>query len=319
MKRCIAFVLLTFCMLMLSACGKNVSYVEPSDKVLLDAKLFYKQSSLVVFGSCTAATVKKEINYYTIQISEVIAGEVDNSRTIQVTGKSMDVGYGYLLFLEATDNSDYYKMLNDTALKISSNSVFWDGTWVNLNTILNELYSFASTITIPGTTYFYTKLKDLTTASDAIFIGKVLEAPAISKTKVKSQVDGAIVENTIEASVVKVVVYGSIKGNLKYGSTIRLVNFPSAVSSMTDAISLDAVSLNPSNVIPLSNESTYMFFTHKTKDVKQDYYFPVNPVQGWISVARDFVTVARFNTPLYGYKTLPLLIRDVRSSLVLIK
>ncbi|NLB61166.1 MAG: hypothetical protein GX802_01880 [Clostridiales bacterium] len=319
MKRCFAFVLLTFCMLILSACGKRVSYVEPSEKVLLDAKLFYRQSSLVVFGSCTAATVKKEITFYTIQISEVIAGEVDDSRTIQVTAKSLDVGSGYLLFLVSTDDSDNYKMLNDTALKIKTDSVLWDGTWLSLNTILNELYSFASTITIPGTTYFYTKLKDLTTASDAIFIGKVIESPAISKTKVKSQVDGAIVENTVDASVVRVVVYGSVKGDLKYGTTIRLVNYPSAVSSMIDAISLDAVSLNHSNVMPLSNDSTYMFFIQKTKDVKQDYYFPVNPVQGWISVARDFVTVARFNTPLYGYKTLPLLIRDVRSSLVLTK
>ena len=318
MKRCIAFILLAFCVLALAACRTSkVSYVEPSEKVLLDAKLYYKQSSLVVLGNCTEVKPEKDENHYTIQISEVIAGEVDSSRAIQVAGKSLNAGNNYLLFLAAIEDSSYYRIVNDSELRITADSVLWNGTWVNLKTVLSELYSFAATITIPGTTYFYTKLSDLTEAADAIFIGEVLDAPKIKKMNVKSQIDGAIVENAVEASVVKVVVYGTIKGNLKYGTTIKLVNIPSTASSMTDSKSLENVSMDTYSIINLANESTYMFFVQKTKDVKQDYYFPLNPIQGWILVDRDFVTVARFNTPLYGYKTLPLLVRDVKSSLVI--
>ncbi|MBQ7092305.1 MAG: hypothetical protein IJN83_06600, partial [Clostridia bacterium] len=99
---------------------------------------------------------------------------------------------------------------------------------------------------------------------------------------------------------------------LGYGSSVQLMYIPQSVGGMTDGATLEPISRSQEDIIELTEGDTYLFFLADDPDAKQDYAFPVNPIQGWVKVENDVLTASDANAALTGYETLPQLISDMR-------
>lgn len=59
----------------------------------------------------------------------------------------------------------------------------------------------------------------------------------------------------------------------------------------------------------------YLFFTLNGPDAKQDYIFPINPMQGFLKITNDALTVPYGNRAMLSFDSLDAAVRAIRSIL----
>jgi hypothetical protein len=260
----------------------------------------------------------KGFECYDLKITEVIAGEADAGDLIH-SGKAMEVGGEYLLYLSEGEDALYAE---DTAgyalqagpLPVKDDTVDWDGSKVDYSDLMRDIGEMSSVIVAPAKTYFYNKLADLVNASDEIFIGRVTEMPRLKELPFRTRDEGVSTESTPLASVVSVQAFGSVKGSIRYGDTVKLVYSRDMAANLLCADTLAVLTEKYS--IPLLREGElYVFFLNRGPDAKQSYMFPVNVYQGSVRLSGDALYVPRSNAALEGYDSLAPLVSDMRKVL----
>ena len=291
------------------------------ERFLSDARQSYRSASLVVSARCednyTAADGSAVSR---VRVKDVLAGSVLNNALLHVKGQLVPGGE-YLLYLNSDRDVHYaedqraYVSVSAEHFVINGENVEYGGSSMALEEIRQDMAELNKTVTVHGGVYYYDSMETLRDASESIFIGRVLSVSQSRNTKFRSQEGGSTIEKTASAYTATVAVYGSVKGAMPYGSTIRIMNIPAAAGSMTDGLTLETVSKDTEDILPLQPDQTYLFFLAEDPDAKQDYTFPVNPIQGWVKLNNDMIECSPANGALAGYDTLPGLVADMRKGI----
>jgi len=289
------------------------------ERFLSDARQSYRSASLVVSASCEDNfTAADGCIVSRVTVDEVLAGKAAPGDLIHIQSQLIP-GSRYLLYLNNgedvhfAEDQNVYVPVSPEPFIIVEDTVEYGGSSLSIREIKKDMAELDKIITAHGAVYYYDNLDALRDASESIFIGRVAAVSPLKNTRFRSQQGGSTVEKTTPASVVTLTVYGSVKGALGYGSTIQLMYIPQSAAGMTDGATLEPVSCSDEDIVELTEGTTYLFFLAEDPDAKQQYNFPVNPIQGWVRMDNDMLTYSDENGALAGYDTLPQLVADMRS------
>lgn len=290
-------------------------------RILAEARQDYRDASLVVSGTCIQSHVNAEgENCYDLCIEQVLAGQAQPGDVIHCTSV-MSVGQDYLLYLTQGEDMPHtedmlgYDLVSSEPFSLSQGKVFYGGQSVDLDVLLQDMAELDAMISAPSGFYYYDELDALVQAADDIFIGRVDKAPALKDTKFRSQDNGTTVEHTLPASVVSVTAYGGIKGALKYGDQLQLLHAPAMNADVVNAATLTAEPYTEAQAPKLQQGGIYLFFTLKGPDSKQHYNFLINPMQGFVPVDGDTLSVPMGNRAMYKIERLDMAVKAIRKAL----
>ncbi len=324
-KRIAMLCALLFAVLCLCACGMETQDVPlASEADIYDMQRLYRNSSLVVVGSCYRVHTNADGNTCCdMKIERTIAGSLaEEGDTIHCANSTMKVGISYLVYLEhgedvyQSEDMDSFDIVDGAAYAVKNDVVYYNGTVIDIAAIESGIQGESGVISAQAEPLYYKNISALTNGSDYIFIGRITDVPASKLVSFRSNEDGATIENKMFASVLSVDVYGSMKGELKYGSTISVVYCPMMVENMIDAATLKPTYFTLDK-LPVPKEGQIcLFFLTSGPDEKQEYLFGVNPLQFMVEVGSgDTVQVDSANRALSGYKSLDAVVRNIKKAL----
>ena len=303
----------------LCACSSPASAVT-DERAMAQIRQDYRSASLVVRGKCVELHNNADGEVCCdLEITEVVAGDADVGDRVHCTGADMWVDSSYLVYLTSSGDVSYaedeaaYSIVS--ALEIVDNAVTVSGVRIDYSVLRTDVRKLNSVIGAPGNFYYYSDVSALCAGADEIFIGRAGKVGELRDTDLRVSENGSTAEYTIPAAVTNVTVYGNIKGQYSYGDTVRLVYSPATSADIVDAVTLTAASYTASDAPKLSEGGLYMFFLIKGTDSKQDYYFCVNPMQGYITIDEDSIHAPYENIALKAYSKLDALVTDIRTVL----
>lgn len=327
MNRLVRCLCICLCCLFLGACAAPVTSVPAAgtadERLLSDLRMQYHNSSLIVQGACTGMHIDKDGNdCYDLVVDTVYAGSASVGDIVHCANSSMDEGENYVLFLGEGESVHYaedvvgYTLLTDTPLPVVQQEVLFNGKNLALATLEDEIEQLQTVISVPSPAYYYDALDALADAADEIFIGRVVSLPVYEELPFDMRNGGVAEKARYRASIVTVEVLGSIKGALgAYGSKIELVHAPDMAANLLDAATVQPKNVFMSSLPGLEENGIYLFFLKTGPDAKQNYYFTVNPLQGFVAIDRDDLHVNLQNTPMYEYSTLTEAVEALREAL----
>lgn len=307
MKR-IVFLILLLCALFASSCSGRPPELSSTESYRL--RMLYADSACVVKAVCSGA--QSSSGYFLFDPYDVIAGAAPEK--IEISADRLSSGSEYILFFDSTDEGTSYDDKNVTLIQLYKESVVWDGVRYSRAAVERILSECKSTLTFPFITYFYETRSDLINGCSNIIIGRPAGDVSIEERNTYTKADTVSRSKMMKCNITSVRVTASLRGDIPNGSEIQMIFSPESVSSMTDASTLNTVSLAVKDIAGLNRGGYYIFFLNKTDDSKQDVYFPVNPVQGWIELKRDSIAGAEKNSLFDDCKQLKQLISELNLS-----
>lgn len=321
MKRLLAALLCAAMLASLAAC-ENSAPIEltTAGDDMLGVRGYYRDSSLVVSGACSGSHIDQNgLHCSDVVIASVIAGDAAVGDVVHCAESDMTEGEEYLLYLSLGESVDYaediqgYTIVSGKPLLIRDGSITVDGVSLLLEDVLADIEeNLSRVITAPAERYYYSRVKDLTEACDAIFIGRVTDVPQLEDTHFRSRGAGQGSDNTLPASKVTVSAIGAIKGALSYGDEVTVIYAPALAKEIIDAATLVPLSGGANVLKGLREGETYLFFLIRSLDAKQPYYFTVNPIQGYIRLEGETLDASSGNELVYGYYRLSNLVRAIK-------
>lgn len=322
MKKLAAVIMAAFMLAcMMSACAVPASSGTDVEHALTDAKVNYRSASLVVSGECVQAHQDaNNIACCDIRIDDVIAGSAGKGDTIHCTSVSLTVGASYLLYLAKNgdvphaEDSVSYSLVGGDPMELTGGEVNMGGVSVSFAAVRREMIKLNSVISSPAECLYYSDTSALVGAAEEIFIGRVDAMSVLNDTDFRKQDGGATVEYTIPASVARITAFGSVKGRFKYGDSVKLIYAPGMSADLVDAGTLTAAPYSETSAPRLNKGGVYMFFLVKGPDDKQDYYFCVNPMQGYAPIIDGAVRAPYVNKALLGYSSMDELVEGIQAA-----
>lgn len=321
MAAAILLVILSLCSCAAPAISQTADFTSSNDRLLLDIKAKYRDASLVVNATCIDSHIDDngETCYY-VELDEILAGVSASVGDIfHCPGGQMEIGVQYMLFLKTGEDVHYaedtigYELI--LPLNISGEEVAMNGGKVALQDLKDELLNISKTINVPVPVNYYSELADLVLAADEIFIGRVHNIPEFELRQFSMRSGGSIEKAQYDASIIKVESYGSIKGSLSYGDIIEVCYSPGLVSGMIDYKSLQPTNFSAAVANSLVENGIYVFFLVDGPDEKQEYYFSINPVQGYQRLIGEDLIPNEENIPLKPYSELTSFVQALRAEI----
>jgi len=315
------------CLLCLCACASPAA-VSPlttpvQEKSLAYMRTQYQNAAYVVQGSCTGShTDSNGSPCYDVVIDEVLAGQANAGDIVHCPNARMQPEESYLLYLRQGDDIDYaedvagYELVVDEPLRIIDSQVICDGKRIDLSVIKEDIQKLQAEICAPSSFYYYDLLFQLVASAEEIFIGRVVDVPALSDHVITTSEGGVSKKGNYDASIVTIEAYGSLKGAMRFGQEVQIVHCPAWKDDIIDAATLASVGYGRHQIPALEQDGIYLFFLNKGPDPKQDYYFPVNPVQGAVRIYGEQIETSWANRPIYGYYTLTDLVQGIHAGLL---
>ena len=293
MKKCTLLIVLLLCAASLFSCAREPS--ETNDIMKHKLRMLYKSSSSILKARCMNYA---EGNAYAVMNTEQVLYGF-NYKSVYCKNSKLEKGRLYMLFLSGTtDQTDKTRFDTDsyTAMEITGNAVRWKNKRYSLTDVEERLKDMNETISTSPYMYFYAKRREMIDDCDVIVIGKLSAATESKELSVYSATEAASTERKLLCHKSEIRVVGTLRGDFKNGDTIDMIYAPDFLSSMIDSETLSTISLSEPDMLDLTTGQYYLFFLCKGTDSKQNYYMPINPIQGWIQLENDRFICAEKNT-----------------------
>ncbi|MEG1548521.1 MAG: hypothetical protein RR232_07245 [Clostridia bacterium] len=308
---------------MTSICACAVPAASPvtqDERALLDARSNYRNASLVISGECVQVHIGSNGKpCCDIRIDELVAGNASVGDTLHCTNSAMLEGDKYLLYLSKNGDVSYsedslsYSLVS--ALVLKDNTVNLSGAKIPYHAIKSDIAKLNLVISGYSSYSYFGDISALIDAADEVFIGRVDNIGEFSDTQFRVSEAGSTVEYTIPSTVANITAFGGIKGALKYGEKIKLIYAPAMSADVIDAATLTSVPYGEQDAPKLQEDGVYVFFLIHGPDDKQDYYFSINPMQGFVKTETNTISVAHVNNALLPYRSLNDLVAAIRFAL----
>ncbi len=301
--------------LLLGGCTQETLSLSAKSKLLSELRASYRAASLIAAVSYTQQLSDAQGTAHAqLCVAETFAGSAAAGELLLCDAPSLEVGGDYLVYLQENTQTGVYRLLRAGRWNKATDAALFDEAKLPLHELRDDIKELQSVISAPAETLYYGELSALMEAADAVFIGRVENAPVLTETSFREDSGTAIIEHARPAAIVPLRVYGSMKGELPYGASVSFVYAPAYAADLVDAATLTAYACNESDV-PALGAGYAVFFLRKGPDAKQNYYFGVNPLQAHAALEEDMLICAQHNAALRPYATLPELLEALKSGL----
>ena len=296
-----------------TACTDDSIRASADSGLLAALRSAYRSASLVCIATCTGLSKNGEgVSFASLKINETLAGQPPEGELNCKTEDAL-IGADYVAYL--SPDADAWLPVSLIAYHANEAALVQDEETLPLSALREDIALMQSVISAPADLLYYRSAEELLQASDAVFIGRVEQLPALEEKDFREVSGTGTVEHSRPASIVGVQVYGSLKGDLPYGGHISFVYSPAFAGDIVNASSLTAFPCAQSDVPALSQGVYYLFFLKNGPDLKQAYYFGVNPLQSHAALDQDTLLPAPKNEALSSYNELPALISALSDSI----
>lgn len=310
MKRRMLAVLLIICNILLFSCSGEAEKTD--DMMQHELRMLYKKSSAVLKAECNGYV--SDDAFAVLSITQQLFGASESVVYCERSKKTPEAGKQYLLFLHSENTGKSYSSDEYTVMETDSDVVKWNKKKYALSDVEDALKSINDVVYMAPYMYFYDKREELYKNSDVIIIGKPSGNVIRSEKTVYSSIEAAAIENVLACIEHDIRVVGVFKGEYKNGDTIKMVYMPDLLSSMIDANTLSTISADVKHVLHLDAGEYYLFFLRKGSDIKQDYYMPVNLIQGWVKLDGDNFIRSEKNVLFDDCAQLSLFAADIKNA-----
>ena len=289
LKRICYLLIIIMCAMLLFSCSYDKTELSSEQKFA--ASEMYRSSCACVRVKCKSSA--DSFGYAKFEVLNVLCGSCRD--IIYVESEKCAEGDEYLVFLPDTDGERYVRK-DISYLQIKNNEINLCGQAVNYSSVRNYITELNNVISVPYSVYYYETRSEMFAGCTDIIIGKPERKPETSERKVYSHTDTTSIDKSMKCTDISIRVVSSLIGDTVSGDTVHAVYMQETVSSMTDTATLNTVSLGVKDIGELIPENYYVFFLQKSEDTKQNYYFAINPIQGWVQLSADNITAADKNT-----------------------
>lgn len=307
MKKILLFALLSVCCIPLFSCSRAKTVLNKTEEHKLQD--IYRSSTVIAYAKCTG--VSEQNGYASFETKKVLYGTVGD--TFFFESSDMNVDSEYLFFLDTTNNKTQFNENIGVYMRRDGDVLCLNESEYTVNSIESYIREYSAVITMPAHTYFYdTRAKLLDNCTD-IIIGRLNSSSKAETKSIYQKTEATSVERMMKCNSSSVSVISTLRGDIQRGSTIEVLFGPETVYSMTDISTLSTVSLQSKDIADLENGKYYIFFLNASLDPKQEYYFPVNPIQGWIYLNKDLLSAAEQNKLFEDCTQLKALVGELNS------
>ncbi|MDO5111213.1 MAG: hypothetical protein Q4E65_02795 [Clostridia bacterium] len=306
MPKGVRTIAILLCVLLLcTGCTAQETLADES-RALSALRVCYRSAKLIATGVCTRMYYGENGAVLSeFRLSEVLAGRGEPGDVITCETEAMTLQASYLCyFTYDAANRAQAVSLAICPWDTDANEIQYEESTLSLTAVREDMALLQNVIIAPPDTWYYGNILQLMEACTEVFIGRVTQVPALADTEFREESGSATIEHTMPASIVPVTVYGSIKGTLRYGEAVSFVNVPAHAADMLDAATLTAVQADAASLPALREGAFCIFFLLRGPDAKQESYFCVNPLQGFIPLEEDILLVPQGNEAFSSCATL---------------
>ncbi|MDD3920692.1 MAG: hypothetical protein PHO41_05960 [Eubacteriales bacterium] len=294
-------------LLLVSACSAPVS---TTPELPTGLRLQYRDAALIVSATCKEThTNAGGEPCCDVLVGDVLAGDMQTGALLHCPNTAMTVDNTYLLYLTPGPDTFYAEdvpgyTVSGEPLPVMDSEVLFEGERVSLSALKDDIKVLSSIISAPAPVLYYNTLATLVDASDEIFVGRVSELQDTKNHSFLIRDGGATEKAQYNAQLVTVEAYASMKGSFRYGEKLTFIHCPDRAANMLDAVTLQPMGHGADEAPSLFDRQVYLFFLKRGPDPKQNYYFGVNPIQGYAYVAGDLLESSFLNDALSDYSSL---------------
>ena len=162
-----------------------------------------------------------------------------------------------------------------------------DGRNVQISSIKREIAAMKSELFIPSKYMFYSNMNELLVGCNEYFIGRVDSVSPYMPTLCRSGERGETIRSERNSLRIGVTVLNSLGGGLRSGEKITITQVDNMHRNVINASTLKAVGGGDNAWELPVNGDVCLFFVIKSPDDKVNFFFPVNPYQGYVKIRSD--------------------------------
>lgn len=252
----------------------------------------FRNASLIAEAECVGEATYGGRTVSLFRVLDVFAGDTESSEIINVSVKYA-VGERCILFLADENKGEFsYRKVyvpveggvmqsNGTTVRMS------DGRNVQISSIKREIDAMKSELSVPSKYMFYSNMDELLVGCNECFIGRVDSVSSYMPTLCRSGERGETIRSERNSLRIDVTVLNSLGGGLRSGEKIAITQVDNMYRNVINASTLKAVGGGDTTWSLPSNGDICLFFVIKSPDDKVNFFFPVNPYQGYVKIRSD--------------------------------
>ncbi len=190
-------------------------------------------------------------------------------------------GVRYLLYIAGAEQDGEIKLLGGKPIPVEGANALYEGELFSMEGLIKDIERQRSILTVPSQSFFYGSIDALDMACDEIVVARVISASEPVETLCRSAEGGESTLITAEEVFLRIKVENALMGRLKYGDMLSVVIEPYNIRPVVNAVALAPKTVpTPPEAAPQEG-GVYLFFLIRSIDKKADFYFTVNPYEGY--------------------------------------
>lgn len=272
--------------------------------------LLYRDAERILISTCIrTADPDAGRPLAKFRVDEVLDGAAEVGSTFDLAAQAQ-LGGKYLLYL-APDGEETGIMTGDP-VPVSKGSAQFENAVCTVESIKRDIEQQRKILTVPSQSFFYGEFGALANACDEILIGRVISVSEPTDTLCRSVDGGESTLSTLKQVFIRIKVENGMFGGFDYGDKLDIVLSPYNVRPVINAVDLTPKTVDMHPAVSFDVGARYIFFLMKSEDVKSDYYFTVNPYEGYVVVRGNALSRPYYNDAMRG-------INDIRQFSTILK
>jgi hypothetical protein len=253
----------------------------------------YREADRILLAACTRTTEEDDGSFKSrFLVKEALEGSARLNEFITLPVSALS-GEMYLLYLKAGDNGE--TLVSSEPFMVKDGAVICENETCSIESVRKDIERQRRILTVPAQSLFYGDIASLAEACDEIVVARVLSVDGPTETVCRAESKGESTISTLEQVFLRIKVENGLFGELRYGDKLSVVLSPYYTRPVINAATLTPKTVDPP---PASNPkagSVYIFFLIKSEDSKSDYYFTVNPYEGYVLLIGNDISHPYYN------------------------
>ena len=266
--------------------------------------LLYRDAERILICTCLRTAdpdAGRELAKF--RVDEVLDGAVEKGLTFDIAADAL-LGGKYLIYLTRGGEEEDYRIMTGEPIPVEGGMAQFENAVCSIESIRRDIEEQRKILTVPSQSFFYGEFEPLVNACDEVIIGRVISVSGPVDTLCRSVEKGESTLSTLTQIFIRIRVENGFYGSFSYGDKIDVVFSPYNARPVVNATDLVPKTLEVHPDAEIQPGGRYIFFLQKSVDVKSDYYFAVNPYEGYVPVNGDAITHRYYNEAMSGVNDL---------------
>lgn len=271
---------------------------DPNETELPPASvsLLYRDAEKIVISTCMrTANPDAGRPLATFRVDEVLDGAAEAGSTFDIAAEAQ-LGGRYLFYLApGEEDGEDYRIMTGQPVPVNGGTAEFENAVCSIESIKRDIEEQRKILTVPSQSFFYGEFSALANACDEIVAARVLSVSEPTDIPCRSVGGGESTFSTQKQVFIRIKVENGFFGGLRYGDKLDVVLSPYNGRPVINATDLTPKIVDAHSAHGPKAGSRYVFFLLRSEDVKSDYYFMVNPYEGYVALSGNAISHPYYN------------------------